>query len=391
MVSQILYGEQVEVIDIKDNFTKIKMLFDGYEGWCDTKHLTKITDTNKRNILTKSFGVYDLPEGRSLLSIGSEVTFFEEENHLLENLSESLVETAKNFLNVPYLWGGRSFFGIDCSGFTQLVYKVHGISLPRDAYQQAEVGKVLDFVEESKPGDLAFFENEEGKIFIESNGWCTMAGIGLEEGMVAKALDSVKERLDCEHGIVLNNPAFTKYYIEYGEISSYPPGYKENAGIFCHNNPWIMIGETVQGRGDRAWEYFRKICPSYTEEISDLHKVEPYVYAQMIAGKDAFKPGEAKNSWLTGTAAWNYYAITQYILGIQPTYKGLRIEPCIAPEWKGFAVTRKFRGATYLIEVKNPNGAMKGVASLTVDGKLIEGNIIPLMPEGRTYKVEVLM
>ncbi|MBP7174017.1 MAG: C40 family peptidase [Cloacibacterium sp.] len=164
MVSQILYGEQVEVIDIKDNFTKIKMLFDGYEGWCDTKHLTKITDTNKRNILTKSFGVYDLPEGRSLLSIGSEVTFFEEENHLLENLSESLVETAKNFLNVPYLWGGRSFFGIDCSGFTQLVYKVHGISLPRDAYQQAEVGKVLDFVEESKPGDLAFFENEEGKI-----------------------------------------------------------------------------------------------------------------------------------------------------------------------------------------------------------------------------------
>ena len=120
-------------------------------------------------------------------------------------------------------------------------------------------------------------ENEEGKIFIESNGWCTIAGIGLEEGMVAKALDSVKERLDCEHGIVLNNPAFTKYYIEYGEISSYPAGYKENAGVFCHNNPWIMIGETVQGRGDRAWEYFRKICPAYLEEKSDLHKTEPYV------------------------------------------------------------------------------------------------------------------
>ena len=234
-------------------------------------------------------------------------------------------------------------------------------------------------------------ENEEGKIFIESNGWCTMAGIGLEEGMVAKALDSVKERLDCEHGIVLNNPPFTKYYIEYGEISSYPPGYKENAGIFCHNNPWIIIGETVQGRGDRAWEYFRKICPSYTEEISELHKVEPYVYAQMIAGKDAFKPGEAKNSWLTGTAAWNYYAISQYILGVQPTYHGLRIEPCIAPEWKGFTVTRQFRGATYVIEVKNPNGAMKGVKSLTVDGKTIEGNIIPLMPVGGTYKVEVVL
>ena len=150
-----------------------------------------------------------------------------------------------------------------------------------------------------------------------------------------------------------------------------------------------MIGETVQGRGDRAWEYFRKICPSYTEEISDLHKVEPYVYAQMIAGKDAFRPGEAKNSWLTGTAAWNYYAITQYILGIRPTYTGLMVNPCIPSEWKGFNVTRQFRGATYLIEVKNPNGVMKGVASLSVDGKRIEGNIIPLMPVGGTYKVIV--
>ena len=234
-------------------------------------------------------------------------------------------------------------------------------------------------------------ENEEGKIFIESNGWCTMAGIGLEEGMVDKALEAVKERLDCEHGIVLNNPPFSKYYIEYGEISSYPPGYKENAGIFCHNNPWIMIGETVRGRGDRAWEYFRKICPAYTEHISDLHKVEPYVYAQMIAGKDAFRPGEAKNSWLTGTAAWNFYTISQYILGIQPTYEGLRIEPCIPAEWKTFSVKRKFRGAQYHIEVKNPNGRMKGVASLTVDGKTIEGNIIPLMPAGGTYRVEVVM
>ena len=232
-------------------------------------------------------------------------------------------------------------------------------------------------------------ENEESKIFIESNGWCTMAGIGLEEGMVAKALDSVKERLDCEHGIVLNNPPFTKYYIEYGEISTYPPGYKENAGVFCHNNPWIMIGETVQGCGDRAWEYFRKICPSYLEEISDLHKTEPYVYSQMIAGKDAFRPGEAKNSWLTGTAAWNYYAITQYILGIRPTYTGLMINPCIQPGWKGFTVNRQFRGATYEIEVKNPNRLMTGVASLVIDGKRIQGNIIPLMKAGSTYKVTV--
>ena len=152
-----------------------------------------------------------------------------------------------------------------------------------------------------------------------------------------------------------------------------------------------MIGETVQGRGDRAWEYFRKICPSYLEEISDLHKTEPYVYAQMIAGKDAFLPGEAKNSWLTGTAAWNYYAITQYILGIRPTYEGLQVNPCIAPEWKGFTVTRQFRGATYRIEVKNPHGVMKGVASLVVDGKVIDGNVIPIMPAGATYTVDVVL
>jgi len=234
-------------------------------------------------------------------------------------------------------------------------------------------------------------ENEEGKIFIESNGWCTMAGIGLEDGLVAKALDSVKERLDCEHGIVLNNPPYTKYYIEYGEISSYPPGYKGNAGIFCHNNPWIIIGETVQGQGDRAWEYFRKICPSYLEEISDLHRTEPYVYSQMIAGKDAFLPGEAKNSWLTGTAAWNYYASTQYILGIRPSYDGLIIDPCIPADWKGFQVTRQFRGATYRINVTNSKASMKGIATLKINGKIVEGNIIPLMPVGGIYQVEVVM
>ena len=223
-------------------------------------------------------------------------------------------------------------------------------------------------------------ENEEGQIFIESQGWCTMAGIGLEEGMVEKALNSVKERLDCEHGIVLNNPAFTKYVVEYGEISSYPAGYKENAGIFCHNNPWVIIGETVLGRGDYAWEYFRKICPSYTEENSALHKVEPYVYSQMIAGKDAARPGEAKNSWLTGTAAWNWYAITQFILGIKPAYDGLEINPCICPEWKEYQVKRKFRGAEYLITVLNPNGVCKGVKSIEVDGQPIEGCIVKHQP-----------
>ena len=223
-------------------------------------------------------------------------------------------------------------------------------------------------------------DNEEGQIFIESQGWCSMAGIGLEEGMVEKALDSVKERLDCEYGIVLNHPAFSKYMVEYGEISSYPAGYKENAGIFCHNNPWIIIGETVLGRGNNAWEYFRKICPSYTEERSALHKVEPYVYAQMIAGKDAAHPGEAKNSWLTGTAAWNYYAITQFILGIKPTYEGLEINPCIPSAWKEYRVKRKFRGSTYDITIQNPNGVCKGVHSMLVDGKAIANNVVKHQP-----------
>lgn len=223
-------------------------------------------------------------------------------------------------------------------------------------------------------------ENEEGQIFIESQGWCSMAGIGLEEGMVKKALDSVKERLDCEHGIVLNNPAFTKYFVEYGEISSYPAGYKENAGIFCHNNPWIIIGETILGRGDYAWDYYRKICPSYTEEQSALHKVEPYVYSQMIAGKDAARPGEGKNSWLTGTAAWNYYAITQFILGIKPAYDGLEINPCIPSTWKEYTVKRKFRGAIYNITIQNPHHVCKGIKTLEVDGKRIEGNIVRHQP-----------
>ncbi|MUP37202.1 GH36-type glycosyl hydrolase domain-containing protein [Labilibaculum euxinus] len=231
-------------------------------------------------------------------------------------------------------------------------------------------------------------ENEEGKIFIESQGWCTMAEIGREEGLMEKALDSVKERMDTPYGIVLNNPAFTEYKIEYGEISTYPAGYKENAGIFCHNNPWIIIGEALLGRGDQAWDYFRKICPSYLEEISELHKVEPYVYCQMVAGKDAFKPGEGKNSWLTGTASWNFYAISQYILGIQPDYDGLRIDPCIPKEWKEYTITRQFRGVSYEVKILNPDGKNKGVKSMEIDGAPVNGNMIPILKSG-AHKVTV--
>ena len=219
-------------------------------------------------------------------------------------------------------------------------------------------------------------EREEGRIFIEPQGMCVMAGIGVEDGRAETALDSVKKYLDCPYGLVLNNPAFTKYILKYGEITSYPEGYKENAGIFCHNNPWIMIAETLIGRGDRAFEYWSKIAPSYLEGIDELHKTEPYVYSQMIAGKDAFRPGEAKNSWLTGTASWNYAAITQYILGIRPDYDGIRIDPCIPAGWKEYKVLRMFRGKEFTITVRNPKGLQKGVGSVTLNGKKTEGNLL---------------
>jgi len=231
-------------------------------------------------------------------------------------------------------------------------------------------------------------ENEEGKIFIESQGWCAMAGIGQEEGMVDKALDSCKKYLDSEHGMVLNNPAFTTYHVEMGEISSYPAGYKENAGIFCHNNPWVIIGDTVASRGNDAWELYKKISPVFIKDQT-LHKVEPYVNCQMVAGKDAARPGEGKNSWLTGTAAWMWLTASQYILGIKPSYNGLLIDPCVPSTAKEYTVKRKFRGGEYNITIKNPNGVQKGVKSLIVDGKPVEGNIVPTS-EGK-HIVEVTM
>lgn len=233
-------------------------------------------------------------------------------------------------------------------------------------------------------------ENEEGKIFIESQGWCTMAAIGKEKGYPEMALDSVKERMECEHGIVLNNPAFTTYHVEMGEISSYPEGYKENAGIFCHNNPWVIIGETVAGRGDDAWRHYTKILPSYVEEkYQTLHKVEPYVNCQMVAGKDAARPGEGKNSWLTGTAAWMWYTVSEFILGIQPDYEGLRIDPCLPSAAKEYTVKRRFRGALYHIHVVNPDGHQKGVKRISLDGKAISGTLVP-WSEGE-HQVEVVM
>jgi cellobiose phosphorylase len=222
-------------------------------------------------------------------------------------------------------------------------------------------------------------ESQDGKIFIESQGMCTMAGIGLDDGRAQKALASVARHLATPHGIVLVWPALSRYYPHLGEIGSFIPGYKENGGVFCHNNPWVMIGETHLGNGDRAFDYYKRINPSARETISQVHRCEPYVYAQMVGGKQAVRPGEAKNSWLTGTAAWNYVAITQWILGIRPTHDGLRIEPVIPKKWPGFEATRRFRGTTYSIHVER-RGAGNDV-SLTVDGRPVAGRVVP-PPEG---------
>jgi cellobiose phosphorylase len=230
-------------------------------------------------------------------------------------------------------------------------------------------------------------ECEEAKIFIEPQGFCVMAGIGTKTGQAIRALDSTKELLDTKYGIVLNNPPFTRYHVELGEISSYPPGYKENAGIFCHNNPWVIIGETVVGRGDRALEYYRKIAPAYLEDQSEIHRLEPYVYAQMVAGKDAPRHGEAKNSWLTGTAAWNFVALSQYLLGIRPDFDGLRVHPVIGRDIPSFTVTRKCRGAEYEVRVKNVSAGAKA-PRLTVNGKAVEGDLVSYAPPGSRVVVD---
>lgn len=235
----------------------------------------------------------------------------------------------------------------------------------------------------------------EGKIWIEPQGFAVMAGIGVDpadpgspSSPAVRALDAVREHLATPHGMVLQSPAYTSYQIELGEVSTYPPGYKENGGIFCHNNPWVIIGETVLGRGERAFDYYRRITPAYREDISDVHRLEPYVYAQMIAGKEAVRHGEAKNSWLTGTAAWNFVAVSQYLLGVRPEHDGLVVDPQIGPDVPSFAVTRVARGARYEITVTNA-GAPGARGRLVVDGMPVEGSTVPYAPAGTTVRVEV--
>ena len=271
-------------------------------------------------------------------------------------------------------------------------------------YAEAEVEKVYDAIlkygwdgkwflraYDANSEKVGSAECEEGKIYIEPQGFLPLSGVGIKEGLAEQALKSVEEWLDTKYGITILQPPYRRYHLNLGEISSYPPGYKENAGIFCHNNPWVSISEAVLGHGSRAFEVYRKICPAFLEEISDIHRTEPYVYSQMIAGKDAPRFGEAKNSWLTGTAAWTFVNVSQYIIGIQPTLNGLCIDPCVPADFGDFTVTRKYRDVVYNITVKNPNQVEKGVVSMTVDGVSVDGNVIPFDGGRKTVSVEVIM
>jgi cellobiose phosphorylase len=235
---------------------------------------------------------------------------------------------------------------------------------------------------------LGSHKNQYGQIYLNAQSWAVISGFASQE-QGYKAMDSVYQKLNTRHGIKLSAPGFNGYNAKYGGITTYPPGAKENGGIFLHPNPWAMIAETLLGRGDRAYEYYSQINPVAKNESIELYECEPYVYAQNILGDEHPQFGLGRNSWLSGTASWCYQAGTQWILGIRPEYAGLRIDPCIPKTWLGFSVKRKFRGQTYALTVHNPNGVSKGVAKMLVDGNQVAGNLVPLGLTGDNHDVEV--
>ena len=333
----------------------------GRADWNDCLNLNCFSEHPGESFQT--FGPSEGPVAESVFIAGMFVKYGEEYAQLAELLGDD-AEAKRAREEVKKVYDAATTAGWDGEWFVR-AYDAHG----------------------NKVGSK---ECEEGQIYIEPQGFCVLAGIGVEEGLAEKALTSVKERLDTKYGVMILQPAYTKYHLELGEVSSYPPGYKENAGIFCHNNPWVSIAETVLGHGDRAFEIYKKTCPAYIEEISEIHCTEPYVYSQMVAGKDAKFFGQGKNSWLTGTAAWTFVNISQFILGVYPTHKGLMVNPCVPKDFGDFKITRKYRGATYNISVKQ-NGAEKGVKSLIVNGKTVEGNVIPYEEGVKEYTVEAVI
>jgi cellobiose phosphorylase len=237
---------------------------------------------------------------------------------------------------------------------------------------------------------LGSHKNEHGKIYINAQSWPLISGMATTE-RAEKALDSLNRLLNTSKGIKISWPGFDGYDKTKGGITTFPPGAKENGGIFLHTNPWVIIAETILGRGDRAFEYYSQINPAAKNDIADEYECEPYVYAQNILGNEHPQFGLGRNSWLTGTASWMYQAGTRYILGIRPHYKGLEIDPCIPKKWDGFKVIRSFRNAIYKIEVKNPKHVSKGVSQLKVDGEEISGNLVPVFRDNKSHSVEAVM
>lgn len=232
--------------------------------------------------------------------------------------------------------------------------------------------------------------NAHGQIYTNGQSWPVISGFALPE-RARMALDAVYRRLNTPKGIKLSTPGYNGFDPAKGGITTYPPGAKENGGIFLHTNPWVIIAETMLGNGERAWEYFSQINPVAKNDNIDEYECEPYVFAQNILGDEHPQFGLARNSWLTGTASWAYQAATLYILGIRPAYDGLQIDPCIPRKWDGFRVTRAFRNAIYQIEVRNPDHVCKGARSIRVDGKEVQGNVVPVFCDGQIHRVEGVM
>jgi cellobiose phosphorylase len=233
-------------------------------------------------------------------------------------------------------------------------------------------------------------KNAQGQIWTNGQSWPVISGFAPAD-RAKTALESVYRLLNTPNGIKLSSPGYDGYDAAKGGVTTYPPGAKENGGIFLHSNPWVMIAETLVGNGDRAFEYYNQINPAAKNDVIDVYECEPYVYAQNILGNEHPLFGLARNSWLSGTASWVYQAGVKHILGVAPSYAGLEVNPCIPKAWPGFSVLRRFRGAEYAITVQNPEHVSKGVAHVLVDGVKIVGNVIPAFSDGARHVVEVVL
>ena len=296
-------------------------------------------------------------------------------------VAQMLVATAKELANLADLLGKKQ----DANKFRKLAADFTGRT---NKYAWDGEWYRRGYTDDGDP--VGSQKNKEGKIYLETQPWAVLSGVASPERALT-CMNSVRKHLSTQYGIMILAPAYQDFHHELGSISVYPPGLKENGAIFCHPNPWAMVAECILGRGDLAFQYYQAILPAAKNEIAEIHKTEPYVYAQMIAGKEHKNHGEAKNSWLTGTAAWNFVAATQWILGIRPDYKGLMVDPCIPKSWNRFSVKRIFRGNTYFIKFSNPKGVNKGIANIIFDKKEIKGNILPVGRTGSTHFVEVTM